>query len=166
MVIALLLLLPALISHPNSRGSLSLPYQDWNTRKEYILAEPLVGGRVLSLVIDERPWRAIICFRRKYLAISRVLNCFTLYIIIINFSPASAMLTLSLLIVEDGKMRVKLYTAFCEHEGFFLPFRKGALVVSQPIIACSGSRTSQRSGPRSVFTCCMLMSIAGLPGCG
>ena len=87
---------PALISHPNSRGPLSLSYQDWNTRKEYISAEPLVGGRVLSLVIDGIPWRAIICLRRKYLALSRVLNCFTLYIIIINFSPASAMLTLSL----------------------------------------------------------------------
>ena len=50
--------LPALISHPNSRGSLSLPYQDWtsrNTRKGCILAEPLVGGRALSLVVDESP---------------------------------------------------------------------------------------------------------------
>ena len=58
-------------------------------------AEPLVGGRVLSLVIYESSWRAIICLRWKYLAISpsRGLNYFTLYIIIINLSPASAMLT-------------------------------------------------------------------------
>ena len=74
---------------------------------------------------------------------------------------------ITLRIVEDDKMRAKLYTASCEHEGFlFALSKRSTIVVSQPVIACSGSRTSHRSGPRSVFTCCMLMSLAGLPGCG
>ena len=119
--------LTALISHPNSRGSLLLPYQDWtcrNTRKECILAEPLVGGRVLSLVVYE----SLGSDHLLGTDVSRHIKSFELLHIVHHhpqlLSGFSNAHFITLFIVAYGKMRTKLYTAFCEHEGFLFALSK------------------------------------------